>query len=54
MARNSGPAWRVTSMRLPPSSISLPDDGTRLANATCGLSGPRESAKPISVAMTTG
>ncbi len=54
IASKSGPACWERSTRSPPSEISLADSGTRFTNATSGLSGPRESAKPISVAMITG
>ena len=52
--RSSGPASRATSIRCPPNSTSLAESGTRFAKATWGFSGPRESAKPMSVAITIG
>ena len=54
MASNSGPACSERSICSPPREISFAVRGTRFTKATSGLSGPRDRAKPISVAMITG
>ena len=50
--RTAGRHTCEASSRLPPSRNVLAASGTRLTNATFGLSGPRDSAKPISSAIS--
>ena len=47
-------AYFDTSTRVPPRSSTLAAGGTWLRKATRGFEGPRERAKPISVAMMIG
>ncbi len=54
IALNRSSAYFDTSIVSPPRSTSFCSAGTRFTNATLGLSGPRESAKPISTEITTG
>src|SRR5690349_21582564 len=54
IAENSWLVYFVTSIDWPPRLILLADAGTWLRKATRGFCGPRESAKPISRAITIG
>ena len=51
---NSSLAYLDASIRWPPSLNVLALGGTWLKKATFGLSGARDSASPISTAITTG
>ena len=54
IAWNSWLVYFDTSIDWPPRSILLADAGTWFRKATRGFSGPRDSAKPISSAITIG